>query len=427
MAVEENVFEEISRDLLHFINKSPSPFHAARGIKAAFIYDHAIELREEDDWEISPGNKYVVTRNGSAVIAFTVPQDVPKDFRIIAAHCDSPTFRIKENAEIEDGPYVRLNVEGYGGMIMSTWLDRPLGVAGRVIVRENGHLVPKLICTSKPVLVIPSLAIHMNRAVNEGYKWNVQKDLLPLYGMAGGKLSFMDVIAAEAKCRKEDILGHDLSLVSLVPGTIWGAEDSFISSPRLDDLQCAFAAFRGYTMGTKQDHISVFALFDNEEVGSGTRQGAGSTFLADTLLRLADALGISHAHLLAMLARSFMISADNAHAVHPNYAGESDPVNRPVLNGGIVLKFNAAQKYCTDGWSAAHFRALCEEADVPVQVFTNRSDKAGGSTLGNIAMSQVSVPAVDIGLPQLAMHSSYETAGIRDTAYLVLAAAKFFE
>lgn len=427
MAVEENVFEEISRDLLHFINKSPSPFHAARGIKAAFIYDHAIELREEDDWEISPGNKYVVTRNGSAVIAFTVPQDMPKDFRIIAAHCDSPTFRIKENAEIEDGPYVRLNVEGYGGMIMSTWLDRPLGVAGRVIVRENGHLVPKLICTSKPVLVIPSLAIHMNRAVNEGYKWNVQKDLLPLYGMAGSKLSFMDVIAAEAKCRKEDILGHDLSLVSLVPGTIWGAEDSFISSPRLDDLQCAFAAFRGYTMGTKQGHISVFALFDNEEVGSGTRQGAGSTFLADTLLRLADALGISHAHLLAMLARSFMISADNAHAVHPNYAGESDPVNRPVLNGGIVLKFNAAQKYCTDGWSAAHFRALCEEADVPVQVFTNRSDKAGGSTLGNIAMSQVSVPAVDIGLPQLAMHSSYETAGIRDTAYLVLAAAKFFE
>lgn len=427
MAVEDNVFEEISRDLLHFINKSPSPFHAARGIKAAFVYDHAIELREEDDWEISPGNKYVVTRNGSAVIAFSVPKEMPKDFRIIAAHCDSPTFRIKENAEIEDGPYVRLNVEGYGGMIMSTWLDRPLGVAGRVIVRENGHLVPKLISTSKPVLVIPSLAIHMNREVNQGYKWNVQKDLLPLYGMAGGKLSFMDVIAAEAKCKKEDILGHDLSLVSLVPGTIWGAEDSFISSPRLDDLQCAFAAFRGYTMGTKQSHLSVFALFDNEEVGSGTRQGAGSTFLADTLLRLAEALGISHARLLAMLARSFMISADNAHAVHPNYAGESDPVNRPVLNGGIVLKFNASQKYCTDGWSAAHFRALCEEADVPVQVFTNRSDKAGGSTLGNIAMSQVSVPAVDIGLPQLAMHSSYETAGIRDTAYLVLAAAKFFE
>lgn len=426
MAQQENAFEEISRDLLHFISKSPSPFHAARGIKTAFVYDHAVELREEDDWEIEPGHKYVVTRNGSAVIAFAVPKEPARDFRIIAAHGDSPTFKIKEDPEIADGPYVRLNMEPYGGMIMSSWTDRPLTAAGRVIVREKGALVPKLVCPGKPLLVIPSLAIHMNREVNQGYHWNAQKDLLPLWGPAGG-LSFMDVIAAEAKCAKEDILGHDLSLVSLVPGTMWGAENEYISSPRLDDLQCAFAAFRGYTMGKKEKHISVFALFDNEEVGSGTRQGAGSSFLFDTILRLSAALGISQDRMLAMLARSFLISADNAHAVHPNHPAESDPVNRPVLNGGIVIKFNAQQKYCTDGWSAAHFRALCEEAKVPVQVFTNRSDHPGGSTLGNIAITKVGIPAVDIGLPQLAMHSSYETAGIKDTAYLVMAAAMFFE
>lgn len=426
MAQQENAFEEISRDLLHFISKSPSPFHAARGIKTAFVYDHAVELREEDDWEIEPGHKYVVTRNGSAVIAFAVPKEPARDFRIIAAHGDSPTFKIKEDPEIADGPYVRLNVEPYGGMIMSSWTDRPLTAAGRVIIREKGALVPKLVCPGKPLLVIPSLAIHMNREVNQGYHWNAQKDLLPLWGPAGG-LSFMDVIAAEAKCAKEDILGHDLCLVPLVPGTMWGAENEYISSPRLDDLQCAFAAFRGYTMGKKEKHISVFALFDNEEVGSGTRQGAGSSFLFDTILRLSAALGISQDRMLAMLARSFLISADNAHAVHPNHPAESDPVNRPVLNGGIVIKFNAQQKYCTDGWSAAHFRALCEEAKVPVQVFTNRSDRPGGSTLGNIAITKVGIPAVDIGLPQLAMHSSYETAGIKDTAYLVMAAAMFFE
>lgn len=426
MAQQENAFEEISRDLLHFISKSPSPFHAARGIKTAFVYDHAVELREEDDWEIEPGHKYVVTRNGSAVIAFAVPKEPARDFRIIAAHGDSPTFKIKEDPEIADGPYVRLNVEPYGGMIMSSWTDRPLTAAGRVIVREKGALVPKLVCPGKPLLVIPSLAIHMNREVNQGYHWNAQKDLLPLWGPAGG-LSFMDVIAAEAKCAKEDILGHDLCLVPLVPGTMWGAENEYISSPRLDDLQCAFAAFRGYTMGKKEKHISVFALFDNEEVGSGTRQGAGASFLFDTILRLSAALGISQDRMLAMLARSFLISADNAHAVHPNHPAESDPVNRPVLNGGIVIKFNAQQKYCTDGWSAAHFRALCEEAKVPVQVFTNRSDRPGGSTLGNIAITKVGIPAVDIGLPQLAMHSSYETAGIKDTAYLVMAAAMFFE
>lgn len=428
MAMQEgNPFFDISRDLLHFISKAPTPFHAAHAMKTAFVYDGATELREEDEWEIAPGHKYVVTRNGSALVAFALPKSGADDFRILAAHSDSPTFRVKEDPELSDSFYVRLNVEGYGGMLMHTWTDRPLGVAGRVMVREGDHVVPRLVATGKPILLIPSLAIHMDPKANAGHVWNVAKDLLPLYGLAGGTISFMDVIAAEARCAKEDILGHDLSLVSLVPGTIWGAEDEFVSAPRLDDLQCAFAAFRGFTMGPKEKHISVFALFDNEEVGSRTRQGAGSAFLSDTLLRIAEALGKTRGQLSAMLAKSFLVSADNAHAVHPNRPEEADAVHRPVLNGGIVLKFNAEQKYCTDGYSAAHFRLLCEEAGVPLQVYTNRSDKAGGSTLGNIAMTHIAPPAVDIGLPQLAMHSSYETAGIRDTAYLVTVAAKFFE
>ncbi len=428
MAMQEgNPFVDISRDLLHFISKAPTPFHATQAMKTAFVYDGATELREEDDWEIAPGHKYVVTRGGSALVAFAVPESGAEDFRIVAAHGDSPTFRIKENPELRDSFYVRLHIEGYGGMLMHTWLDRPLGVAGRVMVREGDRLVPRLVATGKPILLIPSLAIHMDPKANAGYAWNIPKDMPPLYGLADGQISFMDVIAAEAHCRKEDILGHDLSLVSLVPGTIWGAEDEFVSAPRLDDLQCAFATFRGFTMGKKEKHISVFALLDHEEVGSGTREGAGSTFLSDTLFRVAEALGKSAGQFSAMVARSFLISADNAHAVHPNRPEEADAVHRPVLNGGIVLKFNAAQKYCTDGYSAAHFRLLCEEAGVPVQVYTNRSDKAGGSTLGNIALRHIAPPSVDIGLPQLSMHSSYETAGIRDTAYLVTAAARFFE
>ncbi len=424
---EGKPFVDISRDLLHFISKAPTPFHATQAMKTAFVYDGAMELREEDDWEIAPGHKYVVTRGGSALVAFSVPESGAEDFRIVAAHGDSPTFRIKENPELRDSFYVRLHIEGYGGMLMHTWLDRPLGVAGRVMVREGDRLVPRLVATGKPILLIPSLAIHMDPKANAGYAWNIPKDMPPLYSLADGQISFMDVIAAEARCRKEDILGHDLSLVSLVPGTIWGAEDEFISAPRLDDLQCAFAAFRGFTMGKKEKHISVFALLDHEEVGSGTREGAGSTFLSDTLFRVAEALGKSAGQFSAMVARSFLISADNAHAVHPNRPEEADAVHRPVLNGGIVLKFNAAQKYCTDGYSAARFRLFCEDAGVPVQVYTNRSDKAGGSTLGNIALRHIAPPSVDIGLPQLSMHSSYETAGIRDTANLVTVAAKFFE
>lgn len=419
--------DDISRDLIHFIAKSPSTFHAVRGIKAALLYAGFTEIREEDTWQIEKGGKYVVTRNGSALMAFTVPQEGAEAFHITASHCDSPTFKIKEDPEIADGSYVKLNVEGYGGMIMSTWLDRPLSVAGRLLVTENGHLAEKLVAIDGTMLVIPSVAIHMDRSVNQHKEWKVQKDMLPLYGMTGAKTPFMDVIAAAAKVKAEDILAHDLILYSRVPAAIWGEEREFISSPKLDDLQCAFACFRGFTQGQKEKYISVYALFDNEEVGSATSQGAGSTFLANTLERLARSLGYSYDETMAMIARSFMISADNAHSVHPNHPEYADPVNRPVINGGIVIKYSAAQKYATNAFSAAYFKKLCKDHDIPTQTFTNHSDNPGGSTLGNISNTVIAMPTVDIGLPQLAMHSSYETAGVTDTAYLVDAVTKFYE
>lgn len=419
-------FEETNRDLLHFISKSPSVFHVVRHIKAALLYAGFTEIREEDSWQIKRGGKYVVTRNGSALIAFSVPEDGGNAFKITAAHCDSPTFKIKENPEIRDGKYTRLNVEGYGGMIMSTWLDRPLSAAGRLFVKDNGQIISKLVSLDHPTLLIPSVAIHMDRTVNSGHAWNIQNDLLPLYS-TDGAADFMETLAQAAKVKAADILGHDIFLYSCSPGILWGPQHEFISSPRLDDLQCAFATFRGFTNGKKEKDISVYALFDNEEVGSGTAQGAGSTFLTNTISRLALSLGRSYDEIQAMLAKSFMISADNGHAVHPNHGEYADPVNAPVLNGGIIIKFNASQKYSTDGYSAAVFRDLCLKADVPVQTYTNRSDIPGGSTLGNISNTKVAVPTVDIGLPQLAMHSSYETAGAKDTEYLVKAVSYFFE
>ena len=422
-----NTPEEIGRDLVHFIAKSPSMFHAVKGIKSALLYAGFTEIREEDSWHIEKGGKYVVTRGGSALMAFTIPEGEAEAFHITAAHCDSPTFKIKENPELHDGPYVRLNVEGYGGMLMSTWLDRPLSVAGRLIVTENGHLAEKLVAVDGTMLVIPNVAIHMDRSVNQHKEWKVQKDMLPLYGMNGGKTPFMDVVAAAAKVKAEDILAHDLFLYSRVPGTLWGEEKEFISSPKLDDLQCAFSCFRGFTQGKKEKYISLYALFDNEEVGSATAQGAGSTFLHNVLTRLSMSLGYSYDETMAMIARSFMISADNAHSVHPNHPEYADPGNRPVINGGIVVKYSAAQKYATNALSAAYFRKLCKDHDIPIQTFTNHSDNPGGSTLGNISNTRVAMPTVDIGLPQLAMHSSYETAGVKDTAYLVAAVTEFYE
>lgn len=421
------MYQETAEKLLSFIRKSPTAFHAVEEMRRRFLRQDFRELREDERWELVPGGSYLVTRNSSAIIAFTIPQEPAYKFHIMASHSDSPAFKIKENPEITvENAYVKLNVEKYGGMLLAPWFDRPLSVAGRMIVRENGKLKEKLVNIDRDLLLIPSLAIHMNREVNDGYKYNVQNDLLPLYGghEAGG--SFMGLLAKEADVRKEDILGHDLFLYCRTPGTIWGAQGEFISSPRLDDLQCAFSSMEGFLRAGRKETIAVHCVLDNEEVGSTTKQGAASTFLKDTLKRINAALGRTFEEYLMTLAGSFMVSADNAHALHPNYTAKTDPVNRPLLNKGVVIKYNANQKYCTDGVSAAAFKDICAQAGIAFQTFVNRSDMAGGSTLGNISNTQAAVNTVDIGLPQLAMHSSYETAGVKDTEDLIKAAQVVF-
>ncbi len=397
-------------------------------MKEILSADGFAELKEEEKWEIEKGGRYFVTRNDSSIVAFTIPETGFTGYRIMASHSDSPTFKIKENPEMEvDNKYVKLNVERYGGMLCAPWFDRPLSVAGRVIVKEGDSFVTKLVDVDRDLLMIPNLAIHMNREVNDGYKYNAQVDMLPLYGDISSKDTFMKTIAKAAGVKEEDILGHDIFLYNRVKGSIWGANEEFVSSSRLDDLQCAFSSLQGFLKGEKKEYVAVHCVLDNEEVGSGTKQGAASTFLYDTLVRVNECLGLSYEEYLRGLAKSFMLSADNAHAVHPNHKEVADPVNRPYMNEGIVIKHSANQKYCTDGVSAAIFKDLCREAGVPFQTFTNRSDILGGSTLGNISNTKVALNAVDIGLPQLAMHSPYETAGVKDTCYLIQAAEKFFK
>ena len=426
---EENfMYRETAEQLLAFIEKSPSCFHAIKNMKDILLAEGFAQLREEDKLEIVNGGKYFVTRNDSSIVAFTIPETGAFGYRIMASHSDSPTFKIKENPEMEvDKKYVKLNVERYGGMLCAPWFDRPLSVAGRVIVKEGDAFVTKFVDVDRDLLMIPNLAIHMNREVNDGYKYNAQVDMLPLYGDISSKDTFMKSIAEAAGVKEEDILGHDIFLYNRVKGSIWGANEEFVSSSRLDDLQCAFSSLQGFLKGEKKEYAAVHCVLDNEEVGSGTKQGAASTFLYDTLVRINECLGLSYEEYLRALAKSFMLSADNAHAVHPNHKEVADPVNRPYMNEGIVIKHSANQKYCTDGVSAAVFKDLCREAGVPFQTFTNRSDMLGGSTLGNISNTKVALNAVDIGLPQLAMHSPYETAGVKDTYYLIQAAEKFFK
>lgn len=425
------------KELARFIEQSPTSFHAVSEICSALLKEQFVRLNENEKWNLQAGGRYFVTRNDSSLIAFSIPPGNMKDFRIVAGHSDSPTFKIKENPELESGRrYIRLNVERYGGMLCAPWMDRPLSVAGRIVVKSGEEYLSKLVNIDRDLVLIPNLAIHMNREANEGYSYNIQKDMLPLYATLPSKTSLLNLIADAASVRETDILGHDLFLYNREKASIWGASGEFISSPRLDDLQCVFASLKGFTAavsarqkkedGPSRGHMPVLCVLDSEEVGSATIQGAASTFLYDTLTRIHDALGYSREEYRIHLAGSFMISADNAHAVHPNHVEKSDPANRPFLNGGIVLKFNAGQKYCTDGISAAMFRDVCRQADVPVQTFVNRSDMPGGSTLGNISTAQVPVNTADVGLPMLAMHSPYETAGIADTEYMIKATRQFF-
>lgn len=423
------MYIKASMDLIHFIKKCPSVFHAVHAMKAELKSEGFEELTEGKKWNIKKGNKYFVVRNNSSIIAFKVGENLDDySFNVIASHCDSPSFKIKDNYKIEaNKKYLQLNTEKYGGMIYSTWFDRPLSVAGRIIAKNGDNFETRLVNIDKDLVLIPNVAIHMNKEMNSNMKYNEQVDLMPLYGISSdGKDNFMDILSSYAGVNKDDIISTDLFLYNRTEPAIWGENGDFISSPKLDNLQCAYATLQGFIKGSNTKSINVYCCFDNEEVGSGTKQGAASTFLEDVLKRINDNLGKSMEEYLCALASSFLISADNAHAVHPNHPELSDPTNRVYINEGIVIKHNANQKYTTDAVSSALFKEFCKMADVPYQNYTNRSDVAGGSTLGNIASSKVSINMVDIGLAQLSMHSSYETAGIKDTLHLIKATEEFF-
>lgn len=410
--------------MLDFIDRSPSCYQAVENAERELEAAGFVRLMEEEKWELLQGGKYYVSRNGSSLIAFAIPEGEMKGFHMIASHSDSPCFKIKENPEMTvEGHYVKLNVEKYGGMILSTWLDRPLSVAGRVVMAGP---VVKNVAIEKDLLIIPNVAIHMNREMNKGVEYNVQTDMLPLYGMEDGGKPLHELAARAAGIEAEEILGSDLFLYNREKGRIFGAEGEFICAPRLDDLECLYASLQAMLHGKPKHYANFMIAFDNEEVGSTTRQGAASTFLRDTLKRICEAFAMREGDYSRLLAGSFLISADNAHGVHPNHPEKADPTNRPYLNGGIVIKYHGSQKYTTDGVSAAIMKSICQRAGVPWQTYANRSDIAGGSTLGNLSAAQVPVNSVDIGLPQLAMHSAYETAGAKDVEYMIRAMECFY-
>ena len=410
-----------------FVRESPSAFHASDALCRRLDAAGFLPLSEREPFALVPGGRYYVTRNRSSVLAFALPQGGFSHFQIVASHSDSPVFKLKTNPEeAVCAQYLRLNVERYGGMIMSTWLDRPLSIAGRALVREGGALTTKLVDFGRDAALIPNMPIHFNREVNDGYKYNPQVDLLPLYGGAEAKGALLGEIARCCGTQSESIAAFDLFLYNRERGSVFGTQGEFFACPRIDDLECAFASLEAFLSSKPEGHVNVLAVFDNEEVGSGTKQGADSSLLSDALFRICSAMGLGDEAARAAIAASFMVSADNAHAVHPNHPEKYDTGDRAYLNGGVVIKHNANQKYTTDAVSGAIFAEICRRAGVPVQHFSNRSDILGGSTLGNIANTHVSMNTVDIGLAQLAMHSCYETAGTQDLTFMMQALAAFY-
>ncbi|MBO4769814.1 MAG: M18 family aminopeptidase [Clostridia bacterium] len=407
--------------LLDFINCSPSQFHATATVAAILKENGFAEISENEKWSLDPGGRYFTIRNGSSLIAFEIPAGPINCIMAGSAHTDSPTYRIKENYLSNENGYNIVNTEPYGGMIRATWLDRPLSAAGRVTVRTKDGLAEKNIDLKEDLFIIPSVAIHMNRDCNSNASYNNATDMRPIYCPPGGK-SLNEMIAEAAGCSDDDLLSSDLCLYSSGCRTM----GDYICSPRLDDLQCLYGITEGLVRSQGSRALKLLFASDNEEVGSGTRQGADSDYLRDTVRRIFSSLSLTEEEFLTATENGIMVSADNAHAIHPNHPEYSDKNNHPEINKGIVIKYNASQKYATDSVSASVFKLICERAEVPYQVFANRSDLAGGSTIGSISSTHFPLRTVDIGLPQLAMHSAYETAGIKDTEYLIKAMSEFF-
>lgn len=431
-------FKVMGRSLIGFLDKSPVNFYAVRAVTDALDAAGYTRLDPSSAWDIKPGGLYYMVKNSSAVFAVQVAAEgvAPSaGFRIIASHSDSPCFRIKPHPEmVGDGGITRLNVEVYGGPILYTWFDRPLSIAGRVILRSDDPLNPRveLLRWERPLLTIPHLAIHFNRAVNEGNRLSAQKDMLPVLGLVKNRAEadglLLSMIAEALGCRREDILDFDLSLYDTTPACFVGLHDEFVSGGRLDDLSMVHASLEAMLAAKDAPcrQTRVMAVFDNEETGSGTKQGAASPVLATMLRRVTEALGGTAEDFDRALANTFMISADNAHAFHPNYPEKYDPTNHPVPGGGPVIKINARCKYMTDADSAAVFRSICDKAGVPCQMFVNHSDVAGGSTLGNILTAQMDIRGVDMGNALWAMHSARETGSVADQAYTIAAFTTFY-
>jgi len=425
-----------ANELIDFIYESPDSFHAVSSIKKILLENGFSELRDHESWEIRKGGRYFTVKNGSAVTAFVAGRGDLKEegFRIIGAHTDSPGFRIKPAPEIKvEGAYVKLNTEVYGGPILNTWMDRPLSAAGRVTVESGDIMKPEeyLVNFRKPILVIPNLAIHMNREVNKGIELNRQKHTLPLLATISEKLEadgcFIRAIAEELGVSEEKILDFDLFLYEYEKGCVMGMFDEFISSGRLDDLMMVHAGIKALAESGESDPTKVMVCFDNEEVGNNTKQGADSSMLATVLERITISLGMGREDYFRTLSRSFMISCDLGHALHPNYTEKSDPVNKPVINKGPIIKISASQSYTSDAVSGAVFEGICRKAGVPVQKFVNRSDERGGSTIGPVTSSMLGIPSVDVGTAVLAMHSIRELAGVEDYGYIMKAFAEYYK
>lgn len=427
---------ELATELIDFIYDSPTAFHAVASIKKILDKNGFKELKEENNWNIISNGKYYMTKNDSAIAAFICgDDDIAKNgFKIIGCHTDSPTFRIKPYPEIvSEGVYVKLNTEVYGGPILNTWFDRPLSIAGRVVLRSSSPMKPRvrLINIRRPILVIPNLAIHMNRDVNSGIEINAQKDTLPLLTMLTEGLEkndyLINLLSEELGTSKEEILDFDLFLYEFEKGSIVGLQNEFISSSRLDDLAMAHAGMKALLSNESPQATNILVCFDNEEVGSRTKQGAASPLLASLLERIVISLNGSREEYLRSLSKSFIISADLAHAVHPNHGEKADPVNRPVINEGPVIKISANQSYTSDSISSAVYSELCKDAGVPVQKFVNRSDLKGGSTIGPISSTHLDINSVDIGTPILSMHSIRELGGVRDHLYVLKSFEEFYK
>lgn len=429
--------KQLAKELVEFIQESPTNFHVIINAKKELLKHDFKQLFSGEAWNLEKGGRYFVTKNHSSLFAFEIGTgDVAEEgFKIICAHSDSPTFRIKPHPEIPvAGKYLKLNTEVYGGPIMYTWFDRPLSMAGRVMLKSLNPLKPttQFVNFNRPLLTIPHIAIHFNRAVNDtGNPLSKQKDMLPVLGMINDSFEkdgfLLKLVAKEMGVKVDDILDFDLTLYEFEEGRLWGLNEEFISSGKLDDLAMVHAGLKSFVSSDKGNKKTrILAIFDNEEVGSGTKQGAASPILRTIIERMVFGLGGAPEDLYRAIHNSFMISADMAHALHPNYVEKHDPTNHPVINGGPVIKINANQKYITDGDSASVFKTICKMAGVPCQEFVNHSDMAGGSTLGNLLLSQMEMRGVDIGNPMWGMHSVRETGGVMDHFYVIKAFTAFY-